>query len=174
MFEPLSDGTKHPNGWRARLHVCGQYESRQLGLTCGVTHLVTIKSQSSKPFYLQGMPEGQHLLMEFEDTVDAAQLHAPPPEHVGKVCAWVDELPAEGKLIIHCLQGISRSTAVALGILSRYLPPEEAAEALHRVRPWADPNRLIVEQWDNALDHKGELQLVAALFPCKVWTSSSV
>lgn len=169
MFEPLADGTKHPNGWQARMHVCGQYESRQLGLACGVTHLVTIKSKASRPFHLQGIPEGQHLLMEFDDTVDATQLNAPQPEHVGQVCAWVDALPAESRLIVHCLQGINRSTAVVLGILSRYLPPDHAAATLHLIRPWANPNRLMVEQWDKALGHNGELQRVAALFPCKVW-----
>ena len=170
MFEPLADGTQHPTGWQARLHVCGQYESRQLGLGCGVTHLVTIKSKASKAFHLSGIPDGQHLILEFDDTVDANHPHAPPPEHVEEVCAWVDTLPAESRLIVHCLQGINRSTAVVLGILSRYLPPDRAAETLHRIRPWASPNALLVQQWDAALGHKGELQRVASLFPCKVWT----
>lgn len=169
MFEPLTDGSGHPNGWPARLHVCGQYEARQLGTECGLTHLLSVNATAIKLRSITGLPEGCHLALVFDDTLDPANPAAPPPSHVQAVCQWIDTLESESRLMIHCLQGISRSTAIALGLLSRYLPPHKAAAALHGVRPWADPNRLITAQWDKALGLEGELIDAARPFPCKVW-----
>jgi len=53
---------------------------------------------------------------------------------------------------LHCWGGISRSTAIALGILYLLTGSEqEAAETLLRVRPEAGPHRKIVRYFDELL-----------------------
>ena len=50
---------------------------------------------------------------------------------------------------IHCWQGISRSTAVALGYLYMITGSEKtAAEILRKIRPEAYPNQLVIRYFD--------------------------
>ena len=53
---------------------------------------------------------------------------------------------------IHCWQGLSRSTAIALGYLYLLTGSEEAAkQALFQIRPQARPNQRLVELFDEEL-----------------------
>jgi predicted protein tyrosine phosphatase len=173
MFEPLSSGYSHPGGWRAALHVCGQYETRQFGVESGVTHLLSVRGVKNRLFTLDGLAEDRHLVLVFDDTPDGADPDAPTAGHVETVCRWVDTLPLNAKLIVHCLQGMHRSAAIGLGILARYMPPLDAGAALHAIRPMANPNRLMVSQWDRALSLNGALLAAAARFPCRVWQTQA-
>lgn len=173
MFHPITDGALHPKGWRCNMHVCGQYEARQLGLACGVTHMVSIKSMNLRLLSLEGLPASRHLVLNFDDVCDANDRAAPTAKHVQSVCGFVDSLQTEDGLIVHCAQGISRSTAMALGILACYLPPGEAGAALHRLRPMAEPNHVLVRLWDAHLGSEGALIGVARRFPCRNWTSAA-
>ncbi|RVM42125.1 phosphatase, partial [Sinorhizobium meliloti] len=77
--------------------------------------------------------------------------------------------PEGAHLLIPGLRGIGRSTALTLGVLARYMGPEEAAAALHALRPEAKPNRHVLGLFDAALGLKGKLAKQALRFPAKVW-----
>jgi predicted protein tyrosine phosphatase len=69
---------------------------------------------------------------------------------------WDDQAP----LVIHCLAGISRSTAGAFAIACERNPdvPElEIARILRRAAPHAHPNRRIVALADNRLGRRGRM-----------------
>lgn len=62
------------------------------------------------------------------------------------------------KLLVHCGAGISRSTAVACGILCQHrLSPKEAIDTVYLLRKGACPNEHIIALMDEALDLKGSL-----------------
>jgi predicted protein tyrosine phosphatase len=61
----------------------------------------------------------------------------------------LDSSPSPAPLLIHCQQGISRSTAVTLSWLYGQLPPSSdramrAIDLLLELRPQAKPNRLVL------------------------------
>jgi predicted protein tyrosine phosphatase len=56
---------------------------------------------------------------------------------------------------VHCWRGISRSTAIAFGIIYMILKDERAsADYLKSIRPYATPLPLIVRYWDEILGSK--------------------
>lgn len=102
----------------------------------------------------------RRLVLRFRDTSDAAD-----PE--GFSAALADEFvaftAATGKarrerVVVHCTYGISRSPALALGLLvAAGHDPDRAFEHLFRVRPQAQPNALVVERLDAATGSDGAL-----------------
>lgn len=92
-----------------------------------------------------------HKVVSFEDVPSQWYPEAPTREQISEAVIWGSEQP--GSLLIHCHMGISRSTAVAWGVLiSR---GEEPAGSLLRLREEHPmdlfgerrafcPNRLIV------------------------------
>jgi predicted protein tyrosine phosphatase len=107
------------------------------------------------------MPEGRRLLMMFNDVPDASHSLPPTADHVRQIQAWMLDLPEDAALIVHCLQGVHRSAAIALGFLAQQTDPSEAMQILHEIRPQADPNPLVVSLWDEFLGMDG--RLIAAL-----------
>lgn len=161
-------GTRHPHGWPCRIRICGQYEARQYVEQWQPTHLVSIKRRELA-YRGPAFPAERHLLLEFEDVTDAAHLEAPSRAHLDAALAFIDALPNDASVLIHCLQGLSRSTALAFGLLAREVTPMRAAYLLHGLRPQATPNPLILKLWDARLGLQGELVRAGGHFPCQVW-----
>ena len=169
IIEALTDGSGNPNRWPCRMAILGQSEARRLAPEIAPSHVLTIKSAATRYFGPTGIPEDRHLIVVFEDTIDPDHEECPGPEHLDRIQAWTDALPQDATLILHGLQGLGRSTAVALGLLARQVPPLLAGALLHRIRPAANPNRLIVRMWDDRLGLDGELVRISRNFPCEVW-----
>lgn len=169
MMEALIDHAHHhPLGWPCRMRICGQYEARQYVDLWQPTHLVSIK-QRERPYRGPPFPAERHLVLEFEDVTDASHPGAPTNAHLDAVLTFIDAVPQEACVLIHCLQGLSRSTALAMGLLAREVQPLRAAYLLHGLRPQAVPNPLLVRLWDERLDLHGDLAKEGARFPCQVW-----
>lgn len=65
------------------------------------------------------------------------------------------------RLLVHCLAGRCRSTAIALAIIAERMGAgreEEAVEALRLLRPTAAPNMLVMDHADRLLDRGGRLK----------------
>jgi predicted protein tyrosine phosphatase len=168
-MDALLDGTsRHPNGWPFRLAVCGQYEARQWFEKMQATHVVSIRKEG-RAFHPPKVDAAHHLVLSFGDTHDASHPDAPTAAHIEEAVAFVDALPADARVLVHCLQGLSRSTGLVLGLLAREVSPLRAGYLLHQLRPVATPNKLLVKLWDARLGLDGELVRVVGHFPCQVW-----
>lgn len=164
----LAEPTRHPRDWPYRMAICGAYELRRGFLAGAGTHILGIQRRNM-PFGEPLLTRDRHLILEFDDVTDPARPEAPSVAHLEAAMAFVDNLPEEAALVIHCMQGVSRSTALALGLLAREVPPLRAGHLLHSLRPSACPNPLLVRLWDDLLGLRGELVQVAERFPTVVW-----
>ncbi len=99
-----------------------------------------------------------HLILSAWDIDDEAEPDAPAFDQVR---SGLDFARRHGRpLLVNCVAGVSRSTALAMAILADRLGPgreSEAAERLFAVRPQAVPNLLILRHADAALDRGGRL-----------------
>lgn len=163
----ISEAVRHPQGWPHHLRVLGQYEARREAADWPASHVIGI-ARRSRPYRGPELP-GAHLLLHFDDVEEPDHPEAPGPEHIEAAIGFVDALPNDARLIVHCLQGLSRSTGMTLGLLAREVSPVRAAYLLHCCRPVAMPNRLVVRLWDDRLGLGGALVKAAELFPCEVW-----
>lgn len=90
----------------------------------------------------------------FDDVEEAGSIlyRSPRAPDIAAIFAFIRTLahgPAPAPLLIHCQQGISRSTAVALSWLYGQLPPssdrlKKAIDLILELRPEAKPNRLVL------------------------------
>ena len=90
----------------------------------------------------------------FDDVEDECSIIYRSPRHadIADIFAYIRSLgagPPPPPLLVHCAQGISRSTAVALSWIYGNLPPSEqrsvkAVDLILEVRPQAKPNRLVL------------------------------
>ena len=82
-------------------------------------------------------------------------------EDVQRIIQLAEELQSEnGKVLIHCEAGVSRSTAAALIMYACWLGQGREQEAMERViaqRPYAIPNRRMVRLADSLLQLDGRL-----------------
>lgn len=110
----------------------------------------------------------RRLYIPCEDTVLPAHVHAPTADHIHKVISFTPEPPPN--MIVHCLMGQSRSTAMALVLLVAWgWDPYDAADALastHPPRRPFIPNVLITALADSLLGCSGRLLSAAE----KYWT----
>lgn len=83
----------------------------------------------------------------------------PEERHVRAIMAFGEGLAPGSKILIHCMAGISRSTAAAWIIAVRAQPGREAETLRHiqRIRPQALPNRLMVRIADRLLGAGGRM-----------------
>ncbi|ABR59439.1 phosphatase [Sinorhizobium medicae] len=169
-FQPvLSTNPVHPNGWPVRLVVSSQTEARHNRALWAPTHLISIRAPGTRLLSMIDLPPERHLELHFGDTTDPDAPDAAPLQAIEATFAFIDSLPEDANLLIHCLRGIGRSTALSLGVLARYVAPEKAASSLHALRPEAKPNRHVLGLCDAALGLKGKLVKQALRFPAKVW-----
>lgn len=74
------------------------------------------------------------------------------------ILEWSKDFTDEDRILIHCLAGISRSTAIAIGILIQHgMGFAEAFECVKTIRPILLPNRLLIEYIDQHFRLDGAL-----------------
>lgn len=170
LYEPLLvTNPAHPHGWPIRIIVASQTEARHNRAIWAPSHLISIRAPGTKLLSMIDLPEGRHLELLFSDGTDPDEPDAARPDVIAATFAFIDGLPQDAHLLIHCLRGMGRSTALTLGILARYMDPEQAAASLHALRPEAKPNRHVTGLCDAALGLKGRLAKQALRFPAKTW-----
>ncbi len=78
---------------------------------------------------------------------------------IERILAFTQQLKRGDRLLIHCHAGVSRSTAVACGVLCQHgLTAQYALERVLELRPMASPNGHILRLMDEVLALNGGLQ----------------
>lgn len=108
---------------------------------------------------------GDHLRLGCQDVVDGPGQTGPQLEHVRALIAFAQRWNRRGPLVVHCMAGISRSTAAAYVALCGLNPgTSEAtlARCLREASPSALPNRQLVALGDAILDRQGRMNTAIA------------
>jgi predicted protein tyrosine phosphatase len=131
----------------------------------GIVLLISISDEGQDP------PEGYESIenkvrLLFLDRDDAL---GPREEHVRQLIEVARTLSTSDRVLIHCLAGISRSTAAAVILRAVILGPgreEEAVAAVMAQRSGAWPNRRMIAYADRLLGREGRLvsAVAAALY----------
>lgn len=147
----------------AELVVRGQSEARRLVEEIAPTHILSILTPGRANLGPKGFPEERHLVVSFADVESAKDTDAPNEDMVRRCLAFARAIPAEGRLLVHGLQGVRRAPAMGLGLLADRLSPAEAAQALSPAcsQP-ADPQSLVIALFDKVLGLDGQLKAAAA------------
>lgn len=92
-----------------------------------------------------------HTILQFHDVEHFSnQFQHPRTIHCLKVRDVLDIAPSGSKFLVHCHAGISRSTAMAIGMFHHCgMTAEEAINTVFDIRPIMWPNALIVEGWSH-------------------------
>lgn len=141
------------------LRVVGLTEAQQLIDQHWPTHIVSLRTDP-------GITIGPHHLY-----IQVADVHCvtpdviyPLPEHLHQVFAFTQHLTSDDRLLVHCLMGQSRSTAVAIGVLMQHgMDYETAFATVAKIRPILQPNLLFIQHIDNYFGMNSKLvELVLA------------
>jgi len=101
----------------------------------------------------------RHFVIYFDDVPCSVSGKYPPDDdHIKKIFVFTDRIEDYGFLLLHCKAGISRSPAIAIGIMiykgMRY---DEAYEYVRSIRGEMVPNTLIISIIDEMFSLDGKL-----------------
>ncbi len=132
----------------------------------GLVSLVTPEEQPPTP---PDFPAERHVRVDVHDICEpCAGAIIPCTAHIRAILHEVAAWPGDAPILVHCVAGVSRSTATALIIAVARMPGREAelALSLRQAAPHAQPNRLMIELGDALLGCGGRLvAAVAAMGP---------
>ena len=100
------------------------------------------------------------LVLCFDDiSIPVDDYILPQKKHIEKALDFAESI-GNGSLIIHCVAGISRSSAIALAIIAKSLgigKEDQAIKELQILNPYCLPNKLVVKLADEILGHEMKL-----------------
>jgi len=114
-----------------------------------------------------------HLKLVMDDIEALAEGYtAPNRTHVEELIEFGSYLDEGSEVVVHCVMGMSRSTAAIMILLAQNNPgrENEIADVLFRESPKAHPNRLLLQIGDEALGCEGDL--VSAVYEDKHFAPS--
>jgi predicted protein tyrosine phosphatase len=123
-------------------------------------YLVSLMSPKDMAETPPDIDPANHLKLEMDDIVAPAPGYICPSEdHVYRLLELGDQLNGGSEVVVHCLMGMSRSTAAIMILLAQMNPGREAeiAEIVFREAPKAHPNSLLLQLGDMVLGCDGAL-----------------
>ena len=152
---------KPADGGRCAIHVCSLDRVWKTIERERPTHLVTLLHNDGILPTPAAISTANHLRLSLHDisTPQPGMVHA-GVEHVERILTFVRAWDRRAPMVVHCLAGISRSTATAFMAACALNPraPESAiAESIRELSPTASPNLLLVEIADRLLQRDGRM-----------------
>ena len=122
--------------------------------------LVSLVPMEEQPRTPPGVDPARHLRLLIHDITksdDAGVL--PQSQHIQTLIDFIHGWKRDGPILLHCIAGVSRSSAAALITLVTLVPgrEDEAARALRCAGPHFSPNRLMIHLADEILGTGGRL-----------------
>jgi predicted protein tyrosine phosphatase len=147
------------------IHVCPLSRLHETVLNTGALHIVTMLRDPNRMQRPRHVPPSNHLVLSMDDISQPMDGYVPPSEeHILKLLDFLKLWDRSRPLVVHCLAGISRSTAGAF-VAACALNPQRSeaaiARAIREASPTAVPNRMFVKLADEVLGRKG--RMVAAI-----------
>lgn len=145
---------------QAAIYVCGLADLAVHASTLAPSHLISLVPPEEQPPTPACVSGDCHLRLQFDDIAEPKPgFILPEAGHVAALVDFVRGWPCDAPLLIHCLAGVSRSTAAALIALWMKSGGSEAAaaRALRRAAPHAQPNERLIELADGLLGCEGRL-----------------
>lgn len=144
----------------SNIYVCSLLEKSYYENILKPKYLISALSESeyTECNYNITFEETQWLKLDFWDIPEEniGTWHGPKKEDMHKVIEFTKNIFDEKEtLLIHCQAGISRSTAIAYGILCGRYEPVISLHKLINIRPIARPNIKIVQYFDEIYGYGG-------------------
>lgn len=124
------------------------------------THVLSTLDPGDRLFRPLRIQPQHHFQLWFEDQEDPAACYAPTLDHAQRILAWGQELLPDARVVVHCLAGACRSTAIGLALWLQSNGVDRLTEGeawLLNHRPSACPNLLLAKYFDQLLGLDGAL-----------------
>lgn len=141
--------------------ICGLRALPELAERVRPSRLVSLVAPGDPVDTPRDVDPSRHLKIFVDDIIhDLAGAIAPRPRHVEALIDFAGDWDGARPMLIHCIAGISRSTAAALIVQSARCEGREAeaALALRRAAPFARPNPRLISLADTLLGREGRLR----------------
>jgi predicted protein tyrosine phosphatase len=150
------------------VHVCPLSLVPETVKRARASHLVSLINDNTAVTRPSSIAAENHLFLGINDIVEPMDgMVVPAEDHVRELIAFVAAWDRERPIVVHCMAGISRSTAAAYITLCAVNPSRDEGEIARELRSasrFATPNPLIVSLADRLLGRDGRMvEAIAAI-----------
>src|SRR5262245_42769732 len=149
----------------AFIQICPLARLNETVITTGALHIVTMLKTPDRMQRPRHISPQNHLVLSMDDITSEMDGYTPPnDDHVARLVEFVKGWDRKTPLVMHCLAGISRSTAGAFVVACALNPQrneEMIAKAIREASEIARPNSMLVKIADRSLKRDG--RMIAAL-----------
>jgi predicted protein tyrosine phosphatase len=147
------------------VYVCPLSKVSETVAAANASHLISLINDDAAIVRPASIREENHLHLGINDIVEPLDGKVLPAEvHMGQLLAFIDGWDQTRPIVVHCLAGISRSTAAAFITLCVARPDRderEIAAAIRQASRFATPNARLVALADAMLARNG--RMIAAI-----------
>ena len=139
--------------------ICSKSAVKKTVKQFGASHLLSTLDVGDKVFRPLRIQPQHHLRLNFDDEEDASKVNAPQLWHAQSILDWGAGLPPDARVVVHCVAGQCRSTAIGLALWMQangWDKIDQGKAWLQECRPTACPNLLLAKFFDQLLNLNGE------------------
>lgn len=143
------------------VRICSLREAVQLAHEWPADHVISLLESKGERSRMP-LACNSHLKVNFDDIIqprtDGEPGVVPGEEHIRQILEFAKKFQTGERVLVHCVAGVSRSPAVAIGVLcSLGWDIDKAFDYIQEIRPQLSPNEKVLEHFDNLLGLNGEL-----------------